>query len=65
MNEYITVVNDMDWLPCLQELSKNLCFDYFGSLIMNHKEIGKEYAGRGNVYFDIGKASAQCQKRQK
>ena len=64
-NEYITVVNEMDWLPCLQELSNNLCFDYIGSLIMNNKDIGNEDAGRGNIYFDRGKASAQCQKRKK
>ena len=25
-NEYITVLNDMDWIPCLGELSNNLCF---------------------------------------
>ena len=25
-NEYITVVNVMDWLPCLVELSNHLCF---------------------------------------
>ena len=55
----------MDWLPRLQELSKYLCFDYVGSLIMNHKDIGNEDSGRGNVYFDRGKASDQYQKRQK
>ena len=32
---------------------------------MNHKDIGNDDAGRSNVYFDRGKASAQCQKRQK
>ena len=32
---------------------------------MNHKYIGKEDDGRGNVYFDKGKSSYQCQKRQK
>ena len=32
---------------------------------MNHKDIGNEDDGRGNVYFDSGKASAQYQKRQK
>ena len=55
----------MDWLPYLGELSNHLCFDYVGSLIMNHKDIGNEDAGRGNVYFDKGKVSAQCHKRQK
>ena len=62
---YITVFNDMDWLPYLRELSNHFCFDYFGSLIMNHKYIGNEDAGRVNVYFYRGKASHQCQKRQK
>ena len=38
-NEYITVVNNMDWLPYLGELSNNFCFGYVGSLIMNHKYI--------------------------
>ena len=55
----------MDWLPCLGELYNHFCFDYVGSLIINHKYIGNEDASRGNVYFDIGKASSQCQKRQK
>ena len=32
---------------------------------MNHKYIVNEDADRGNVYFDRGKASSQCQKRQK
>ena len=64
-NEYITVLNDMDWLPCLGEISNHLCFDYVGSLIMDHKYIGNEDSGRGNVYFDRGKASSQCEKRQK
>ena len=64
-NEYITIVNHMDWLPCLGELSNHLCFDYVGSLIMNCKYIGNDDAGRGNVYFDRGKASSQRQKRQK
>ena len=50
-NEYITFVNDMDWLPCLGELSNHFYFDYVGSLIMNHKYIGNEDAGRSNVYF--------------
>ena len=44
-NEYTTVVNDMDWLPCLGYLSNNFCFYYVGSLIMNHKYIGNEDAG--------------------
>ena len=43
----------------------HFCFDYVVSLIMNHKYIGNEYDGRGNVYFDKGKASTQCQRRQK
>ena len=38
-NEYITVLNDMDWISCLGELSNNLCFYYVGSLIMNPKYI--------------------------
>ena len=29
-NEYITVVNEMDWLTFLGELSNHLCFDYVG-----------------------------------
>ena len=62
-NEYTTVVNDMDCLPCRGELSNHFCFYYIGSLIMNHKYIGNEDAGRGNVYFGIGKASYQCQTR--
>ena len=64
-NEYLTVVNYMDWLPFLQELSNHFCSDHVGSLIMNHKDIGNEDDERGNVYFYIGKASAQCQKRRK
>ena len=32
---------------------------------MNHKYIGNEDAGKGNAYFDIGKASSRYQKRQK
>ena len=64
-NEYINVVNNMDWLPCIGELSNNFCFDYVLSLIMNHNCIVNEDSGRGNVYFDRGKASSQCQKRQK
>ena len=64
-NEYITVVNDMYWLPCLGELYIHLCYDYVVSIIINHMYIGNEYAGRGNVYFDRGKASSQCQNRQK
>ena len=63
--EYLTVLNDIDWLPCIRELSNYFCFDYVGSLIMNHEDIGNEDSGRGNVYFDRGKASAQYQKRQK
>ena len=39
-NEYITIVNDMDWIPCIGELSNNFCFDYIVSLIMSHKYIG-------------------------
>ena len=65
MNEYITFVNEMDWLPFLVELSNHLCFYHVVSLLMNHKYIGNEDAGRGNVYFDRRKASSQCQKRQK
>ena len=64
-NEYLTVVNDMDWIPCLQELSNHICFDHVGSIIMNNKDVGNENAGRGNVYFERGKASAQFQKSQK
>ena len=30
---------------------------------MNHKYIGNEDAGSGNVYFDRGKDSFKCQKR--
>ena len=55
----------MDWLLCLGEISNHLCFEYVGSLITNQKYIGNEDVGRGNVYFYIGKASYQCQKRQK
>ena len=51
-NEYITVVNDMDWLTCLGKLSNTLCFYYVGSLIMNYKYIGNEDSSRGNIYFD-------------
>ena len=53
----------MDWLPFLVEISNRLCFDYVGSLIMNHKYIGNEDYGKGKVYFDKGEASYQCQKR--
>ena len=63
-NEYITVVNDIYWLPCLWDISNHLFFDYAGSLIMNHKGVVNEGCGRGNVYIDKGKASDQCQKRQ-
>ena len=62
-NDYITVVNDIDWLPCLGELSNHLCFDSIGSLIMNHKDIGDEDEGKDNGSFEIGNASAQCHKR--
>ena len=41
-NEYINVVNDMVWLPCLRELSNHFCFYYVGVLIMNHKYILNE-----------------------
>ena len=64
-NEYFIVVYDMDWLPCIAELSNHLFFDYVGSLIINHKYIVNEAAGGGNVYFDRGKASPQYQKSQK
>ena len=55
----------MDWLPYLGEISNHFCFDYVGSLIMSHKDIGNEDAGRVNVYFYRGKASDQFQKMQK
>ena len=32
---------------------------------MNNKYIGNDDAGRGNDYFDRGKASPQCQNRKK
>ena len=64
-NDYITVVNDMDWIPCRGELSNNFCFCYVGSHTMNHKYIGNEDPGKGNVYFDRGKTISQCQNRQK
>ena len=31
---------------------------------MNHKDIGNEDSGRGNIYFDRWKVSDQCQKKQ-
>ena len=42
-NKYITVINDMDWLPYLGEPSNHFCFDYVGSLIMNYKYIGNDF----------------------
>ena len=38
-------VNDMDWLTCLGEFSNHICFNYVGSLIMNHKYIGNYFFG--------------------
>ena len=64
-NEYITIVNDMDWIPCIGELSNHFCFDYVGSIITNQEYIVNEDDGRGNIYFDRGKASPQCHNRQK
>ena len=55
----------MDWIPCLGGISNHFCFDYVVSLIINHKYVVNEDASRGNVYFERGKASYQCHKRQK
>ena len=38
-------VNDMDWLPCIGELSNHLCFYFVGSIIINHKCIGNDFFG--------------------
>ena len=63
--EYTTVVNYMDWLPCLRELSNHFCFYYIESLIINHNYIVNEDVGKGNFYIDRGRDSSQCHKRQK
>ena len=61
---YLTVVNDINIHPILQELSSHLSFDTMTILIHKYKETqGTDQ--QGNIFFDRGLTSAQCQKRDR
>eukprot|EP00957_Ditylum_brightwellii_P106642 8136092-Ditylum_brightwellii.AAC.1 len=62
--EFIAIVNIMSCNPHLQQHSNHFCFDEVGDLICKHRERGKNNSGRGNIFFDCDKTSAQYQRRQ-
>jgi len=64
-NNYLCVANDMAVTTTLTTLSEYFDFNTVTCLIEHYKEQNSSDAGRGNIFFDRGIASSQCQQRQK
>jgi hypothetical protein len=55
-NYILTVINDMNFCPELNSLSKHFDHTEAMSVIQKYREPGKEDGGRNNVFFDRGKS---------
>ena len=62
-NNFVTVINDINFCPELKELSKHFNHTQAMYLIQKFKEHGKEDGNRNNVFFDRGKSCGQNQVR--
>ena len=61
--DFLTVINDMNYYPCLGQLKQHYGTTKVAAMINKYKEEGKTDAGHGNIFFDREKCSAACQPR--
>eukprot|EP00957_Ditylum_brightwellii_P076746 5833573-Ditylum_brightwellii.AAC.1 len=62
-HHFLTVINDMDFCPELNSLSKRFDHTEAMSVIQNYREQGKEDGSRNTVFFDRDKSCRQNQIR--